>query len=90
MTQECPVCRGQCVENPPTNLALRHLCSTYREVRGHPEAQCDLHGEELKLYCVEDKEMMCESCVRSSRHLQHTVRPVRDTATEMKVCHFTK
>ncbi|XP_062841572.1 nuclear factor 7, ovary-like [Trichomycterus rosablanca] len=84
VSRECPLCRTQSSDDPPTNLALRQLCSTYREVRGHPGAQCDLHGEELKLYCVEDKETVCESCLMSSRHLQHTLRPVREAAAEMK------
>uniref|UniRef100_A0A672PNU2 Uncharacterized protein n=1 Tax=Sinocyclocheilus grahami TaxID=75366 RepID=A0A672PNU2_SINGR len=58
-TRECPVCRRRSSKtDPPGNLVLKNLCEFFLNV----EEVCDLHGENLKLFCVEDK----ESCIKST------------------------
>ncbi|KAL0163272.1 hypothetical protein M9458_042668, partial [Cirrhinus mrigala] len=62
----CPVCceifshsickerkntRESSKSDPPGNLVLKNLCESFLNT----EEVCDLHGEKLKLFCVEDK-----------------------------------
>ncbi|XP_034153841.2 zinc-binding protein A33-like [Pangasianodon hypophthalmus] len=84
--RECPLCRKRSARNPTINLALKNLCQTFLEVRGDPETLCDIHGEKLKLFCVNDGQAACLVCRDSSKHLQHQFIPVDEAAAEQK--HF--
>ncbi|KAI4891821.1 hypothetical protein NFI96_022464, partial [Prochilodus magdalenae] len=83
-SQECPLCRKRSFRTPPLNLALRNLSQTFLEVRGDPETLCDIHGEKLKLYCVDEAQPVCVVCRDSRTHQGHTFRPVEEVAVEMK------
>uniref|UniRef100_A0A673IW32 Uncharacterized protein n=1 Tax=Sinocyclocheilus rhinocerous TaxID=307959 RepID=A0A673IW32_9TELE len=85
-TEECPVCRRRSSrDDPPCNLVLKNLCEsipkerdqTKRRLSGTEEV-CSLHGEKLKLFCLEDKEPACVVCFTSQKHINHTVRPIRE------------
>ncbi|XP_060756253.1 zinc-binding protein A33-like isoform X2 [Neoarius graeffei] len=82
--RECPLCRKRSARNPTVNLALKNLCQTFLELRGDPETLCDLHGEKLKLFCVNDGQVACLVCRNSSKHLQHRFIPVDEAASEQK------
>ncbi|XP_026780196.2 zinc-binding protein A33 isoform X2 [Pangasianodon hypophthalmus] len=82
--RECPLCRKRSAINPTINLALKNLCQTFLEVRGDPETLCDIHGEKLKLFCVNDGQAACLVCRDSSKHLQHRFIPVDEAAAEQK------
>ncbi|XP_017309217.1 zinc-binding protein A33 isoform X2 [Ictalurus punctatus] len=82
--RECPLCRKRSATNPPINLALKNLSQTFLEFRGDPETLCDIHGEKLKLFCVNDGQAACLMCRDSSKHLQHHFIPVDEAASELK------
>lgn len=81
-TQECPVCRRRSSKpDPPGNLVLKNLCESFLNV----EEVCDLHGEKLKLFCVEDKESVCLVCRDSEKHNQHKFRTISELLPSYKV-----
>ncbi|XP_058232296.1 zinc-binding protein A33-like [Hemibagrus wyckioides] len=82
--RECPLCRKRSSRNPPVNLALKNLCQTFLKVRCDSEILCDIHGEELKLVCVEDRQLACLVCKYSRKHLQHRVISVDEAAAHLK------
>ncbi|XP_052444228.1 nuclear factor 7, ovary [Carassius gibelio] len=80
-TQECPVCRRRSSKtDPPGNLVLKNLCESFLSV----EEVCDLHGEKLKLFCVEDKESVCLVCRDSEKHNQHKFRTIGELLPSYK------
>ncbi|KAJ0037177.1 hypothetical protein NL108_018727 [Boleophthalmus pectinirostris] len=80
-SRECPVCKvPSSQQHPPRNLALKHLCEAH--VQSHPEENCDLHSEKLKLFCLHDLEPICVVCRDSSAHKDHGFKPVIEAATE--------
>lgn len=81
-TQECPVCRRRSSKtDPPGNLVLKNLCEFFLNV----EEVCDLHGEKLKLFCVEDKRSVCLVCRDSEKHNQHKFRTIGELLPAYKV-----
>uniref|UniRef100_A0A8C2I684 Tripartite motif-containing protein 35-like n=1 Tax=Cyprinus carpio TaxID=7962 RepID=A0A8C2I684_CYPCA len=91
-TRECPVCRRRSSrDDPPCNLVLKNLCEsipkeryqTKRRLSGTEEV-CSLHGEKLKLFCLEDKEPACVVCFTSQKHINHTVRPISEVVSSYK------
>ncbi|XP_066539129.1 E3 ubiquitin-protein ligase TRIM39-like [Hoplias malabaricus] len=82
--KECPLCRKRCHKSPHTNLVLRNLSETFRELQGDPETLCDSHGETLKFYCVDEARLVCVVCRESEKHQNHTFRPVDEMAAQMK------
>ncbi|XP_016352089.1 tripartite motif-containing protein 35-like [Sinocyclocheilus anshuiensis] len=89
-TQECPVCRRRCSNDaPPCNLALKNLCESLLKERkerhsSESEELCSLHSEKLKLFCLEDKQLVCLVCRDSQKHVNHTFRPVGEVVPTYK------
>ncbi|XP_036374492.1 tripartite motif-containing protein 35-like [Megalops cyprinoides] len=89
-SQECPVCRRKSsMESPPRNLALKNLCEAFLQqiiprAAAGSEALCTLHGEKLKLFCLEDEEPICVVCQTSEKHENHKLRPVQEAALKYK------
>ncbi|XP_014816070.1 PREDICTED: zinc finger protein RFP-like isoform X5 [Calidris pugnax] len=54
-----------------------------REVEGG-ETLCEKHQEPLKLFCQDDKRLICVVCDRSEVHQYHSVVPVDEAAQECK------
>ncbi|XP_036441665.1 tripartite motif-containing protein 35-like [Colossoma macropomum] len=84
---KCPLCRKQCPKGfPPLNLQLKVLCDNFRQERDNSavrsETLCGLHKEELKLFCLEDKEPVCVVCRESKLHSRHSFRPLDEAAFE--------
>ncbi|KAG7488444.1 hypothetical protein MATL_G00032910 [Megalops atlanticus] len=90
VSRECPVCRRKSsMELPPRNLALKNLCEAFSKQRiqraaAGSEALCTLHGEKLKLFCLEDEEPICLVCQTSEKHENHKLRPVQEAALKYK------
>ncbi|KAI2655762.1 E3 ubiquitin-protein ligase TRIM35 [Labeo rohita] len=87
--QECPVCRKRFTGcQTPANLALRNLCESFLQKRSSlqssSEVFCDVHGEKLKLFCLDDKHPVCLVCRDSEKHLNHTFRPADEVAPLLK------
>uniref|UniRef100_A0A8C3JU79 Zinc finger protein RFP-like n=1 Tax=Calidris pygmaea TaxID=425635 RepID=A0A8C3JU79_9CHAR len=49
------------------------------------ENLCEKHQEPLKLFCQDDKRLLCVVCDRSKVHRDHSVVPVDEAAQEYKV-----
>uniref|UniRef100_A0AAY4D344 Tripartite motif-containing protein 35-like n=1 Tax=Denticeps clupeoides TaxID=299321 RepID=A0AAY4D344_9TELE len=90
-SQECPVCRTPSyMEHPPSNLVLRNLCEDFRSERSlgvpsGPDLLCTVHGEKLRLFCMEDRVPLCLVCRDSKKHTNHTFYPIDEAAKELKV-----
>ncbi|XP_026120810.1 tripartite motif-containing protein 35-like [Carassius auratus] len=89
-TQECPVCRRRSsIAQPPINLVLKNLCESFLKERNErrssgSEEICSLHSEELKLFCLEDKQPVCLVCFTSEKHVSHTLRPISEVVPSYK------
>uniref|UniRef100_W5NGN2 Zinc-binding protein A33-like n=1 Tax=Lepisosteus oculatus TaxID=7918 RepID=W5NGN2_LEPOC len=85
-SQDCPVCRRRSSKfRPPTNLALKNITKTFLKEKysRHParaEVLCCLHQEKLKLFCMDDQELLCAVCQTSINHENHTLRPLQEAA----------
>ncbi|XP_056305067.1 interferon-inducible GTPase 5-like [Danio aesculapii] len=76
-TQECPMCRKRSSkEDPPYNFVLQNLIEAYKQHSSRSEVMCSLHGEKLKLFCLDDNQPVCVVCRDSQIHANHTFRPV--------------
>ncbi len=90
-TQECPVCRRRSSkEIIPLNLALQNLCESFLKERNESRSSgseeiCSLHGEKLKLFCLEDKQPACVVCRDSKQHDNHKFRPITEEVSPYKV-----
>ncbi|XP_047373155.1 E3 ubiquitin-protein ligase TRIM68 isoform X2 [Sciurus carolinensis] len=86
----CPLCRAPV---QPRNLRPNwQLASVVEKVRllqlcpgmGLKGDLCELHREQIKMFCKEDGLMMCETCSQSPEHEGHSVLPMEDVAWEYK------
>ncbi|XP_056103553.1 nuclear factor 7, ovary-like [Rhinichthys klamathensis goyatoka] len=89
-TQECPVCRRRSSKDqPPLNLALNNLCESIQKERNETRSSgseeiSSLHSEKLKLFCLEDKQLVCIVCFTSQQHDNHKVRPISEVISSYK------
>ncbi|XP_074020864.1 zinc finger protein RFP-like [Numenius arquata] len=88
----CPQCRetgAQKTLRPNRELAnvieaaKRMNLQPVREMDGG-ENLCEKHQEPLKLFCQDDKRLICVVCDRSKVHCDHSVVPVDEAAQEYK------
>ncbi|XP_036031205.1 E3 ubiquitin-protein ligase TRIM68 isoform X2 [Onychomys torridus] len=86
----CPLCRA-----PAQPRKLRpnwQLASVVDKVRllgfcmemGLQRDVCNLHKEQLAVFCKEDDVVTCKACHQSPEHEAHTVVPIKDVAWEYK------
>ncbi|XP_046879516.1 E3 ubiquitin-protein ligase TRIM35-like [Hypomesus transpacificus] len=86
---ECPVCRRRSSKlESPCNLVLKNLCESFLQERGQrasagSEVLCSLHREKLKLYCLQDKQIVCLVC-QNRQHKNHDCRPIDEAAQDHK------
>ncbi|KAK3541268.1 hypothetical protein QTP86_019407 [Hemibagrus guttatus] len=83
--QECPVCKVLSLCEPECNSALKILCETYLEEYRQryaegSERDCSLHSQQLKLFCLEDKQPICQICQISQEHYDHECYPIDEAA----------
>ena len=78
LAQQCPLCKRRSSRTePPRNIALKNLSEAFQ-----PENAdlCPLHGEKLKLFCVDDLETACLICRDSEKHVNNRFLPVGEAA----------
>uniref|UniRef100_A0A147AL44 Tripartite motif-containing protein 16 n=1 Tax=Fundulus heteroclitus TaxID=8078 RepID=A0A147AL44_FUNHE len=83
--KECPLCKNISVEREGLcNLVLKNLCENLSEERIQNSRQdiCSLHGEKLKLFCLDHQEPVCVVCRDSEIHNSHRFRPVDEAARQ--------
>ncbi|XP_041926936.1 E3 ubiquitin-protein ligase TRIM35-like [Alosa sapidissima] len=84
-SRACPVCRRRSSKSePPVSLALRNLCETYLQERGQRGALCSLHNDTLRLFCHNDKQLVCLVCRDSKQHKNHNFSPIVEAAVDRK------
>ncbi|KAF3849796.1 hypothetical protein F7725_019515 [Dissostichus mawsoni] len=90
--QSCPVCKGLFpLEQPPHNLALRNLCDNLRQEKsqrpksGSKDLICSLHSEKLKLFCQDDRQLICVICRDSQKHKKHNCIPINEAAEPFRL-----
>ncbi|KAG5283632.1 hypothetical protein AALO_G00044260 [Alosa alosa] len=84
-TRECPVCRTRPMNaEPPLNLLLKNLCENFPKGRSQKEPFCSLHRSELKLFCEDDKQLVCLVCRDSKLHKNLNFSPISEAALERK------
>ncbi|XP_053105614.1 E3 ubiquitin-protein ligase TRIM35 isoform X2 [Hemicordylus capensis] len=93
----CPVCKAACApEDLRTNHTLANIVEMFlkQEKRQQQQQQqaaggaspglCSVHREAAKLFCLDDKELVCFVCQSSKQHADHRVRPVGETAKDYR------
>ncbi|XP_049321408.1 E3 ubiquitin-protein ligase TRIM35-like [Astyanax mexicanus] len=89
-SRECPVCRRRSSnDHPPVNLALKNLCENFLQERSGrtsagSETLCSLHGENLRIFCLDHQQPVCWVCQTSRKHTDHRFRPIDEAATDCK------
>ncbi|XP_040886095.1 nuclear factor 7, brain-like isoform X2 [Toxotes jaculatrix] len=95
-SRDCPLCRSQALDDPVPSLTLKNLCESYitqdsvgseekvEELYCDPGEMCPVHGERLKLFCLQDKKPICVVCHTSKKHKQHDCCPVSEAAADVK------
>ncbi|XP_060780324.1 E3 ubiquitin-protein ligase TRIM35-like [Neoarius graeffei] len=84
---KCPLCKKRCPKTlPPPNVYLKMLTDRFRLDKKESAASemCQLHKENLKLFCLEDEEPVCVVCRDSKTHTNHRFRPLDEAAQEHK------
>ncbi|XP_074020866.1 E3 ubiquitin-protein ligase TRIM7-like [Numenius arquata] len=88
----CPQCGHKLLQRSPcTNRELANISEAAkslnlqqdREVEGG-ENLCEKHQEPLKLFCQDDKRLICVVCDRSKVHRYHSVVPMDEAVQEYK------
>uniref|UniRef100_A0A4W3JAB1 RING-type E3 ubiquitin transferase n=1 Tax=Callorhinchus milii TaxID=7868 RepID=A0A4W3JAB1_CALMI len=87
----CPECR-QVIANRDIkfNRALANIVEKARELNlasteMQPKYQCEKHREELKLFCENDKKLICYICRDAREHRGHSFLPIDEAYKTYKV-----
>ncbi|NXJ85480.1 TRI35 protein, partial [Trogon melanurus] len=85
----CPVCKeASSLDDLRVNHTLNNLVEMIvkeeERRRGRRVILCPLHQEEVKLFCLEDKELACFACQSSKQHEGHKMRPVQEAAMDFR------
>ncbi|XP_058232303.1 E3 ubiquitin-protein ligase TRIM35-like isoform X2 [Hemibagrus wyckioides] len=83
--RECPVCKVLNLYEPESNTALKILCESHLEeyrqrYAAGSEQHCSLHSQQLKLFCLEDKQPICLICQITPEHNTHECYPIDEAA----------
>ncbi|MBN3314866.1 TRI35 protein, partial [Atractosteus spatula] len=88
--RECPVCRRRSsLHNPPVSLVLKNVAECLVKEKslnpaGKSQMMWNVHGEKLKLFCLDDEEALCFVCHTSKRHRRHKLCPIEEAALDFK------
>ncbi|XP_063073786.1 nuclear factor 7, ovary-like [Engraulis encrasicolus] len=83
----CPVCRKECLTDEPTqSLAFKNLCESFKRMNqtSGQTGFCSLHDERLKLFCHQEKQLICVICQVSKQHEHHKCSPLQEAAEDLK------
>uniref|UniRef100_A0A671XWG6 Tripartite motif containing 35-13 n=1 Tax=Sparus aurata TaxID=8175 RepID=A0A671XWG6_SPAAU len=81
-TYECPACKRRSSKTEPfVSPVIKNLCDTFLHER---ESVCSLHGEKLKLFCLDHQEPVCLVCRDSKTHKNHRFSPIGEAAQNHK------
>ncbi|XP_066538957.1 E3 ubiquitin-protein ligase TRIM39-like [Hoplias malabaricus] len=89
-SRECPVCRTRSSSlDPPLSLALKNLCERFLQEKSEraaagSETLCSLHSEKVKLFCLDDQQLVCVVCQTSRKHTNHKLCPKDEAVTDCK------
>ncbi|XP_055015601.1 zinc-binding protein A33-like [Boleophthalmus pectinirostris] len=75
----CPVCLRRQSRDLPSDMALRNACEVFLRQRAE-QTVCELHKEDLKLFCKDHLQLICLICRDSKQHVGHTIRPINEEA----------
>uniref|UniRef100_A0A674JVK5 RING-type E3 ubiquitin transferase n=1 Tax=Terrapene triunguis TaxID=2587831 RepID=A0A674JVK5_9SAUR len=81
-TGVCPQCRKPL---PEAELRPNKQVEAVVGIARRLEGECKKHQDDLKLYCKEDRTLLCRVCRESREHRAHTVLPIEAAAEECKV-----
>ncbi|KAL8184981.1 UNVERIFIED_CONTAM: hypothetical protein K2H54_033988 [Gekko kuhli] len=92
----CPVCKAtSSLEDLRTNHTLANIVEMFlKQEKKQQEQQqraqeasalCTLHREEARLFCLDDKELVCFVCQNSKQHADHKMRPVGEIAKDYRL-----
>uniref|UniRef100_A0A8C7PH83 B box-type domain-containing protein n=1 Tax=Oncorhynchus mykiss TaxID=8022 RepID=A0A8C7PH83_ONCMY len=79
----CNACLRSSRHGPSCQLGLKNMCEVFLQERRNQrvsELLCCLQGENLKLYCLEDKKHVCFVCQTSRKHTNHKFCPIDESA----------
>ncbi|XP_060706543.1 nuclear factor 7, brain-like isoform X4 [Hemiscyllium ocellatum] len=80
----CPECRQEFPDRSLRgNRALANLAKKARKLNLNPQEKeskhhCEVHQEELKLFCETDKKLICYTCVVSREHKSHNFISIKE------------
>ncbi|XP_075940463.1 zinc-binding protein A33-like isoform X2 [Anarhichas minor] len=89
--QKCPVCKQMFVmTQPPRNLSLRDVCEALRQEKtqranSRSTEICRLHREKLKLFCQDDRQLICVICRDAHKHKKHNIVPIDEAVEACKL-----
>ncbi|KAM6905705.1 E3 ubiquitin-protein ligase TRIM35-like [Lycodopsis pacificus] len=74
---------------PPRNLALRDVCEALRREKiqranSRSVEICSLHGEKLKFFCRDDRQLICVICRDAQKHKKHNIVPIDEAVKPWK------
>ncbi|NXU01562.1 TRI27 protein, partial [Buphagus erythrorhynchus] len=83
----CPRCRN---ESPERSLRPSRELGRVSDIargllRAEPGSLCGRHRQPLRLFCREERALLCPECGRSRRHRLHRLVPAEEAAREHKV-----
>ncbi|KAJ1211646.1 hypothetical protein NDU88_007003 [Pleurodeles waltl] len=87
---QCPQCRVACARvRLRANRQLQSIVESVRQLslqqeRAEEGGLCQEHEEKLKLFCEEDKKLICVICRESRDHRSHTALPIKEATMEYK------
>ncbi|XP_057709957.1 E3 ubiquitin-protein ligase TRIM35-like [Corythoichthys intestinalis] len=87
--RSCPVFRTQFRSmDPYLNLALKNLCENMTPASVESEDICSLHQEELKLFCLDQQQLVCLVCRDTKIHagLQNAKERLKDYNNCSETC----
>ncbi|XP_037374862.1 E3 ubiquitin-protein ligase TRIM38-like [Talpa occidentalis] len=80
---QCPLCRAPFQrQSLRSNKQLENLIQTVKEI--DREKLCEEHGEQLRLFCEDDGQLICWLCERSPEHRGHRTALMKDVCPGYK------
>ncbi|XP_028972640.2 zinc-binding protein A33-like [Esox lucius] len=79
----CPACIHECWKQPgPQECPVFN--KRFLMAAEMSEVLCSQHGEKFKLFCLDDKQLICVICQASRKHKTHNCSPIDEVAQDQK------